>query len=228
MPNPAPDADLHGSERRLGVWGHPPAAPRCHQIACQVMLDLMNHAALFPQTEVGGVLIGSLPEKSGTGTVVVDLIPALASEASRTHVTFTHDSWQAINESLDARTDQAQIVGWYHTHPGFGPFYSAHDTFIHEQFFLHPAHLGLVVDPLQRSLTAFGWARGRLKGLPGVVLLAGEATDSPTEIAQGLALLKQLTYVETSPSRMALLKHHWQAWRSRWGRKNRGGDSDGL
>lgn len=147
-------------------------------LAQGVLQDILGQAALFPQAEVGGILVGHLPAKERGPTVVTDLIPALDTDADRTHLTFTHDTWQKINESLDVREDEAQIVGWYHTHPGFGPFYSAQDTFIHEQFFTHPAHIGLVVDPQQVSLTAYGWQKGRLRRLRGIGITAPAAVKS--------------------------------------------------
>ena len=39
------------------------------------------------------------------------------------------------------------IVGWYHTHPGFGIFLSNMDAFIHENFFSFPWEPAYVFDP---------------------------------------------------------------------------------
>jgi proteasome lid subunit RPN8/RPN11 len=164
-------------------------------IALSVLQDILGQAALFPQAEVGGILVGHLPAREQGATVVTDLIPALETDADRTHVTFTHATWQKIHESLDAREDETQIVGWYHTHPGFGPFYSAQDTFIHEQFFTHPAHIGLVVDPQQFSLTAFGWHKGRLQRLKGLGLTAPAAIGGEASEGEEDPVVISLRYV---------------------------------
>ena len=38
------------------------------------------------------------------------------------------------------------VLGWYHTHPGWGLFLSAHDQFIHGNFYGGPHHVALVID----------------------------------------------------------------------------------
>jgi hypothetical protein len=41
-----------------------------------------------------------------------------------------------------------QIVGWYHSHPGFGVEFSEMDLFIHRNFFPGPGQIAYVTDPL--------------------------------------------------------------------------------
>jgi hypothetical protein len=41
-----------------------------------------------------------------------------------------------------------QIVGWYHSHPGYGVEFSEMDVFIQKNFFSSPTQVGLVTDPL--------------------------------------------------------------------------------
>ena len=58
---------------------------------------------------------------------------------------------------LERDHPEQQIVGWYHSHPGFGIFLSEHDLFIHRNFFSGAAQIALVVDPLQGHEGVFGW-----------------------------------------------------------------------
>ena len=51
----------------------------------------------------------------------------------------------------------ATIVGWYHSHPGFGIFLSEHDRFIHRHFFGEPGQIALVIDPLAHVEGLFAW-----------------------------------------------------------------------
>lgn len=221
MPPPAVNTGPGQIPRLLQLLGE--SRPQSLQglIALSVLQDILGQAALYPHAEVGGVLIGHLPIKKRGSTLVTDLIPALDTDASRTHVTFTHDTWQKIHESLDAREDDAHIVGWYHTHPGFGPFYSAQDTFIHEQFFAHPAHLGLVVDPQQGSVTAYGWLKGRLQRLKGLGIMATEE-GQPRE-GEGDSQALSLKYVgDTEPE--SLWRRLWRRFKPL--RRSPGGEVD--
>jgi hypothetical protein len=49
------------------------------------------------------------------------------------------------------------MVGWYHTHPGWGVFLSGMDTFICEHFFNKPLDVALVIDPRQQERGFFQW-----------------------------------------------------------------------
>ena len=51
---------------------------------------------------------------------------------------------------MDAEHSEERIVGWYHTHPGFGIFLSGMDLFIQDHFFNLPWQVAFVYDPLRR------------------------------------------------------------------------------
>ncbi len=83
-----------------------------------------------------------------------------------THVTFTQDAWEAIYKVKDQSYPEERIVGWYHSHPGFGVFLSEHDTFIHENFFSSPNQVAWVYDPHTDEEGCFGWIDGGLHRIP--------------------------------------------------------------
>lgn len=167
-----------------------PVPPRC-AVLLNALADMLGHGATEPRREVGGVLLGEVLRTSvGPLTRVVDIIPALLADAGITHMTFTHDTWSQINAALDEREDGLRIVGWYHTHPGFGPFYSAHDHFIHANFFAEPNLAGLVLDPVHQSLCLYGWRDGEVVRAAGLFLVA--ARQDAEELRQYRA---GLTYV---------------------------------
>jgi proteasome lid subunit RPN8/RPN11 len=113
------------------------------------MADLIAHAAATPEVEVGGILVGYLGEDAdGRFVHVQAVIRAEQAREQGAHVTFTHETWNHIHGEMDSRHRGQEIVGWYHTHPGFGVFLSEMDTFIHENFFNQPHHVALVFDPL--------------------------------------------------------------------------------
>lgn len=53
--------------------------------------------------------------------------------------------WTRAREALGARE---MIVGWYHSHPGLGAFFSDTDRTTQRAFFPHPFSLGWVRDPV--------------------------------------------------------------------------------
>ena len=49
---------------------------------------------------------------------------------------------------MDSHHQGKRVVGWYHTHPGFGVEFSEMDLFIQRNFFPDSAQIALVTDPL--------------------------------------------------------------------------------
>jgi proteasome lid subunit RPN8/RPN11 len=124
------------------------------------------HALSSPTREVAGVLVGPPPEKQPDGRYRVhisDTIIARHTVMQGASVTYTPESWRYMNDQLTLRyPDETGImVGWYHTHPGFGIFLSGMDLFIHQNFFTQIWHVALVLDPRARSAGFFGWDRQR-------------------------------------------------------------------
>src|SRR6185436_11054025 len=70
-----------------------------------------------------------------------------AASGGATHVTFTQATWDAIHATLEREHPKLRIVGWYHTHPGFGVEFSEMDVFIQRNFFSGPTQIALVTDP---------------------------------------------------------------------------------
>ena len=55
-----------------------------------------------------------------------------------------------------------RIIGWYHTHPGFGIFLSPMDLFIQENFFYAVEQVAFVYDPLSNKQGLFIWRDGKV------------------------------------------------------------------
>lgn len=122
------------------------------------------HALSSLSREVAGVLIGPRPEKQPDGRYrvhILDTIIAKYTVMNGASVTYTPESWRYMNDKLHERypDDTAVIVGWYHTHPGFGIFLSGMDLFIHQNFFTQIWHIALVLDPRARTSGFFSWDR---------------------------------------------------------------------
>lgn len=111
--------------------------------------------------EIGGVLVGELlRDDSGPFLRVDATIDALHAEEKGAELTFTHATWEHIHKQMDEAHEGKKIVGWYHTHPGFGIFLSDRDEFIHKSFFNLPFQIALVYDPKSKEHGVFAWREG--------------------------------------------------------------------
>ena len=128
----------------------------------EVLRQIRQHARSNSKTEVCGVLIG---EENGNGMSITARIPGLNAAQAGTYVTFTQDTWEHIYKIKDKEFPDERIVGWYHSHPGFGVFLSDHDTFIHKNFFSSALQVAWVYDPHSDEEGCFAWAGERLERL---------------------------------------------------------------
>jgi proteasome lid subunit RPN8/RPN11 len=146
----------------------PPEAleQRCQvTVAANVLHAIRRHARSSMTAEVCGVLIG---EETPEGTLIEAAISGENAAQGGAHVTFTQEAWEHIYGVKDRDYPEKRIVGWYHSHPGFGIFLSRHDTFIHENFFSAPSQVAWVYDPHSEEEGYFGWVGGKLQRLSTV------------------------------------------------------------
>jgi proteasome lid subunit RPN8/RPN11 len=135
-------------------------------VAAEAVAAIDRHAATDTSVELAGVLVGRLlRDASGPFLLVDRAVEAAATRRTTSRVTFTHDTWEHIHEEIEATCPDLAIVGWYHTHPGFGVFLSEMDRFIQENFFNLPHQVALVVDPLSGERGLFVWRQGRSERL---------------------------------------------------------------
>jgi len=141
----------------------PGEGPPVIMIEDEVVATVAEHGQQDTSREQGGVLMGrATTGEQGTVVCVEAAIPAAHTQASRSRVTFTHDSWNDIYQVIDSQYPTKQIVGWYHTHPGFGIFLSEYDLFIHRNFFTAPWQIAYVIDPVSGESGCFSWREGEI------------------------------------------------------------------
>jgi proteasome lid subunit RPN8/RPN11 len=163
-----------------------------------VLTAVAEHGRTTPDIEVCGVLVGRVYHD--------DAGPYLHVEASirgehagnlAAQVTFTAETWAHIQAEMDRLYPDKRILGWYHTHPGFGIFLSDMDRFIHDNFFNLPWQVAYVYDPRSGEDGMFVWRCGRPAREPFLVEKA--VGVAPTE---GPVLLQK---AEAGPSPLAAL-----------------------
>ena len=167
------DPALREGERLLPL-GQPKSDPRpVMRYAC--LKQILAHGQRHTDTEIGGVLLGDIWHCArGRVTEMREAVPAQHTEASLGHVTFSHESWQDIYEYMEKAAPELRLVGWYHTHPGFGAFFSEHDRFIQRNFFAGLGQVGVVVDPGREEVAAFETVEGEVTELSGLWIAASE------------------------------------------------------
>lgn len=147
----------------------------------QALSQVRAHSITNLRSELGGVLLGHAYRNGERLMVeVIAALPARNDDHGPIHFTFTADAWSQIHHDRTAQYPNLEIVGWFHTHPGLGVFYSSDDVVVHTAAFTLPWHVGLVVDPLGNHASYFGWQDGILAPIAGYY----EQLDSqPTPVA---------------------------------------------
>jgi proteasome lid subunit RPN8/RPN11 len=131
--------------------------------------QLQDHAVSNTSVELGGVLLGyAYRHEQRVFVEVQAAIPVQTADHGPVHFTFTADSWSQVHKDRAVRYPALNIIGWFHTHPGLGVFFSGDDVVVHKAAFTMPWHVGLVVDPLSKQAALFGWDAGQVRSLPGL------------------------------------------------------------
>jgi len=113
---------------------------------------IVRQTAQAVETEVCGVLVGKpFRDSQGFYVIVEGAIPGKFADSRFQKVIFTPAAWQYIHKRLDEEYPDLRIVGWYHTHPGFGTSLSEEDRFVCKNFFPNPWEVALVLDPVNRK-----------------------------------------------------------------------------
>lgn len=118
------------------------------EIVCsdELLAQIEEHCFSQTRTEVGGFLVGEMVDGK---SVVTHVLKAKHTAAQMTQLTFTHKTWDAAFAEMAKIKPDAELIGWYHSHPNFGVFLSDHDKFIQTQFFSTDGRITIVVDPIR-------------------------------------------------------------------------------
>lgn len=123
-------------------------------IKSECLESIYSHL-LSDRAELGGILIGktySIRPHSfneyGYVTVIKHSLPSLDFRNSPASLKMHPEVWDRVS----VFTDKGELVlGWYHSHPNLGAFFSGIDRNTQKHFFNHNYSLGLVVDPIRNE-----------------------------------------------------------------------------
>ncbi len=128
-----------------------------------VINAIKEHGRSSMHKEVCGVLVGNLCWDGEPYLLIDARIEGKYADHQAGSVTFTSETWDYIHDELAKKYPDKRIVGWYHTHPGFGIFLSNMDFFIHENFFSIKWQPAYVFDPQAETEGFFFWHNGDLQ-----------------------------------------------------------------
>lgn len=119
-------------------------------ITSESFIRFCAHAGTDLEREVGGGLVGEWhkDEESGNPFILIDgVLPARHTRQGSAFLTFTQDSLVSMNDEMEERFPEKQLVGWFHTHPRMGVFLSNYDVWLHRHFFPEVWQVALVIEP---------------------------------------------------------------------------------
>jgi proteasome lid subunit RPN8/RPN11 len=129
-------------------------------VVVQAWTRILNHIDMS-LTEQGGLLIGyaavSAERSRPTTLLIARSIPAVALSSSSVSLSIAPETWATAQReaaSLNAGR-YAHVIGWYHSHPNLGAFFSGTDRHTQRSFFRQDYSLGIVIDPCRRECRAF-------------------------------------------------------------------------
>jgi proteasome lid subunit RPN8/RPN11 len=144
---------------------------------CRTLVEHCRESNLHGR-EVGGVLVGHCgTRKIGSNSrnqefdlVVTNPIPICSFDNSSDHVCFTEGAWMRAEQEIREKyaPEGKKRLGWYHTHPDQGIFFSDKDRTAHG-IFAQPYELALVVDPRGMEAGLFHWAWHANKSVAGPI-----------------------------------------------------------
>jgi len=117
------------------------------EIVCtdELMSKIEEQCFSSTKTEVGGFLVGTIVDGKST---VTHVLKAKHTANTQSQLTFTNKTWETAHAEMGEIGSDAELIGWFHSHPNFGIFLSDYDKFIQNEFFYKDGMITIVVDPI--------------------------------------------------------------------------------
>ncbi|MFQ5405581.1 MAG: Mov34/MPN/PAD-1 family protein [Candidatus Micrarchaeia archaeon] len=104
--------------------------------------------------EALGLLIGKFYSHKGKNWVLVEDYITAGNNSTSASVRFTKEAFQQLARQYNEKQGKV-IVGWCHSHPGYGCFLSTTDSNTQNTFFDHALNIALVIDPTKTENNHF-------------------------------------------------------------------------
>ena len=139
----------------------------------QVMQALDRYSHMHSIGEQGGFLIGQKQELKSAEQyeVIIERFVPIPQRSGASRLVITQEHYDNVQRALERSGEGEEIVGWAHTHPGFGVFLSNFDKEQHERYFPEPWQIAYVMDNLSAERVVYRVDNGQWKRLPGYYIL---------------------------------------------------------
>jgi proteasome lid subunit RPN8/RPN11 len=144
-------------------------------VSPQMHAQLAAELPISRSMEEGGFLIGKVARAVGDAgqhlVQITHVTPAVSSGAGAIHFTFTGDSFLAAAEIIEARGQDEDLVGWYHSHllgVDVEMGLSETDVHLHLGTFQQPWQVAVLINlsARERTLRCYGRAGEQLEEYP--------------------------------------------------------------
>ncbi|MFH0816476.1 MAG: Mov34/MPN/PAD-1 family protein [Methanobacteriota archaeon] len=143
-------------------WSIEPCRPRKGE-PCALYLSSLAEEALRKHAvahkgerlEVMGLLLGEMRRDLGLEYALARKAVTTQLDATLVGVRFSREGLDELAASLAKVDFEYVVIGWYHSHPGFGCFLSETDVATQRAMFSGAGHVALVVDPVKEEAGAF-------------------------------------------------------------------------
>jgi proteasome lid subunit RPN8/RPN11 len=148
-------------------------------LASDAFRKAWDHVVHSP-LERGGLLLGE-PLLNAPGDAVPAVVflrtavPGLDDDATEYSLRLAAGVWDAARAAL--RPGEV-VVGWFHSHPDIGAFFSGTDRRTQAGFFDHPFSVGWVIDPVRREQAWFVGPGSQELPIDAVVALGASSNAS--------------------------------------------------
>ncbi|NLJ81172.1 MAG: LysM peptidoglycan-binding domain-containing protein [Firmicutes bacterium] len=139
----------------------------------EVMVRLDQFAHLHAHGEHGGFLIGRKKELKSAENyeVFVERFVPIPQQKDASRLVINEEHWHTVLRALGEGDQGEEIVGWVHTHPGFGVFLSNFDKEQHLRFFSQPWQIAYVIDTQAQERAVYHVLEGKWRRLGGYYVL---------------------------------------------------------
>lgn len=120
----------------------------------EALNNMIHHAEEVDSKEIMGLMMGITYNDEEGNYSIVSGIATSGLDSDDVSVRFNRESLEELFESLDSFENEV-IVGWYHSHPGFGSYLSDTDIKTHKGIFGEESGYAIVIDPSDSTLMVF-------------------------------------------------------------------------
>lgn len=125
-------------------------------VARPILTAMYQHAIHGFPLEIGGYLVGApiVDSESNQRCTLLHTTVEGRCISTRTHVTLLPEGMGLLHQVCQEREEL--LVGYYHSHPGFGVFQSGEDLDTFKQYYPEGYQVAIVVDPTKATIDALG------------------------------------------------------------------------